>query len=131
MSSSLAGGIYGIFCVNTFSYVSAGIPVPARSLLKSSWKAFPLVFTFGAKGRLGEGGGIRREGVQVREGSRVGWIEETQRKTRGCGLKEGSDQLHVVFMSPNNCSLLCICDGPCLSLSVLYAETRACVAARM
>jgi hypothetical protein len=47
---------------------------------KSLWKAFPLVFTFvgevfGAKGRLGGGGGGgRREGVKVREGSRVGWI---------------------------------------------------------
>ncbi len=32
------------------------------------------------------GEGIRREGVQVREGSRVGWIEETQMKTKGCGV---------------------------------------------
>ena len=37
--------------------------------------------------RIAWGGeGIRREGVQVREGSRVGWIEETQMKTKGCGV---------------------------------------------
>ena len=41
---------------------------------------------FGVKGWLGEGEGIRREGVHVREGSRVGWIEETQMKTKGCGV---------------------------------------------
>ena len=32
------------------------------------------------------GEGIRREGVHVRECSRVGWIEETQMKTKGCGV---------------------------------------------
>ena len=35
-----------------------------------------LVAVFGVKGWLG-GGGIRREVVEVREGSRVVWIEET------------------------------------------------------
>jgi hypothetical protein len=28
-------------------------------------------------------GGIGREGMLVREGSRVGWIEETQRNLKG------------------------------------------------
>jgi hypothetical protein len=39
--------------------------------------------------------GIGREGTMVREGSRVVWIEETQRKTMVCGVKEGSDRHHV------------------------------------
>ncbi len=52
------------------------------------------------------GGGIRREGMLVREGLRVGWIEETQRKTIVCGVKEGSDRHHVSFSSPLTCSLL-------------------------
>ena len=34
------------------------------------------------------GEGIGREGMLVREGSRVAWIEETQRKTMVCGVKE-------------------------------------------
>jgi hypothetical protein len=44
----------------------------------------------------------------VREGSRVGWIEETQRKTMVCSVKEGSDtsRHHVSFSSPLSCSLL-------------------------
>ena len=62
----------------------------------------------GVKGRLGGGGGIGREGVQVRERWRVGWIEEAERKTTVCGLKEGSDMNHVFFLSPTTCSLLCI-----------------------
>ncbi len=32
------------------------------------------------------GGGILREGVQVRKRSRVGLIEKTQMKTKGCGV---------------------------------------------
>ena len=42
--------------------------------------------------------GIGREGVSVRKGARVGWIEETERDTKGCGLKEGSGRNHVVFL---------------------------------
>jgi hypothetical protein len=30
----------------------------------------------------------------------VVWIEETQRKTMVCGVKEGSDRHHVSFSSP-------------------------------
>ena len=37
------------------------------------------------KGGLG-GGGILREGVQVRKRSGVGLIEKTQMKTKGCGV---------------------------------------------
>ena len=44
------------------------------------------------------GGRIRREGVNVRELAWVGWTEETQRKTKGCGVKEGSERNHVVVM---------------------------------
>jgi hypothetical protein len=44
------------------------------------------------------GGRIRREGVNVRELAWVGWTEETQRKTKGCGVKEGSERNHVVLM---------------------------------
>jgi hypothetical protein len=33
----------------------------------------------------------------VREGSRVVWIQETQKKTMVCGVKEGSDTHHVSF----------------------------------
>lgn len=76
------------------------------------------------------GGRIGREGVEVREGSKVGWIEETQTETKGCGLKEGSDLHHGVFRFPTTCSLLCSWRDTFLSLSVLYAETRTCVAAR-
>ena len=63
------------------------------------------------------GGGIGREGVQVRERWRVGWIEEAERKTTVCGLKEGSDMNHVFFLSPTTCSLLCTWhfDKTCLS----------------
>jgi hypothetical protein len=43
----------------------------------------------------------------VREGSRVGWIEETQRKTMVDSVKEGSDRHYVFFSSPLTCSLLC------------------------
>ena len=42
----------------------------------------------------------------VREGSMVGWIDETQGKTRVCGVKEGSDSHHVSFSSLITCSLL-------------------------
>jgi hypothetical protein len=35
---------------------------------------------------------IGRKGMLVREGSRVGWIEDTHRKTMVCGVKEGSDR---------------------------------------
>ncbi len=46
------------------------------------------------------GKGIGREGMLVREGSRVVWIEKTQGKTMVCGVKEGSDMHHVSFSSP-------------------------------
>jgi hypothetical protein len=52
------------------------------------------------------GKGIGREGMLVREGSRVVWIEETQRKTMVCGVKEGSDRHHVSFSSLVTCSML-------------------------
>ena len=45
------------------------------------------------------GGGIGREGVKVRERTRVGWIEETKRKTTGCGLVEDSVMHHFVFVA--------------------------------
>jgi hypothetical protein len=45
------------------------------------------------------GGGIGREGVKVRERTRVGWKEETKRKTKGCGLIEESVMHHVFFWS--------------------------------
>jgi hypothetical protein len=57
------------------------------------------------------GGVIGREGMLVREGSRVGWIEETQRKTMACGVKEGSDRRHVSFSSPLSFALLCFVVG--------------------
>ena len=53
------------------------------------------------------GEGFGREGMLVREGSMVGWIDETQGKTRVCGVKEGSDSHHVSFCSLITCSLLC------------------------
>ncbi len=53
------------------------------------------------------GGGFGRKGMLVREGSRVGWIDETQRKTMVCGVKEESDRNHVSFSSLITCSLLC------------------------
>ena len=45
------------------------------------------------------GGGIGREGVKFRERTRVGWKEETKRKTKGCGLIEES-VIHHVFFGP-------------------------------
>ena len=42
----------------------------------------------------------------VREGSRVGWIEETERKTMVCSVEEGRYRHHVMFLSPLACSLL-------------------------
>ncbi len=44
-------------------------------------------------------GGIGREGVKFREHTRVGWIEETERNTKGCGLIEESVMHHVFFLS--------------------------------
>ncbi len=81
---------------------------------KSSSKAFPHLLTPVGRWCLcwkyGLGGeGFGREVMLVREGSRVGWIEETQRRTMGCILKEGSDNNHVSFSSPTSCSLLCYC----------------------
>ena len=37
--------------------------------------------------------------MSVSEGAMVGWIEETQRKTKGCGLKEGCDDHYILFLS--------------------------------
>ena len=61
---------------------------------------------FVLKGWLGGGGGFGREGMLVREGSMVGWIDETQGQTRVCGVKEGSDRNHVSFFFLITCSLL-------------------------
>ena len=72
-----------------------------------------------------------REGVLVRERARAGWIEETQRKTKGCGLKEESVMHHSVFLSPPTCTLLWIIAKTWQCLSEVHAETRACVAAKM
>ena len=52
------------------------------------------------------GVGFGREGMLVREDSRVVWKEETQRKTMVCGVKEGSERNHVSFSSLITCSLL-------------------------
>ena len=43
------------------------------------------------------GGGIGKEGVKVRKRTRVGWIDDTKRKTKGCGLIEESVMHHVLF----------------------------------
>ena len=74
------------------------------------------------------GGGIRREGVLVRERSRAGWKEETQSKTKGCGLREGCDHHSVLFLSQTTLPLLCISAATCLCLSDVYAQTKvSCV----
>jgi hypothetical protein len=52
----------------------------------------------------------------VREGTWVGWIEETQRKTSGCDLKERSDGNHVALLSQTSRPLLCFCAVLCLCL---------------
>ena len=67
------------------------------------------------------GGGIRREGVSVREGARVGWKDDKQSNTKGCGLREGCDQHYVLFLSQTTLPLLCICAATCLCLSDAYA----------
>ncbi len=59
---------------------------------KSSSKAFPHFFSLLGSCVWGErlawgGGGIRREVVEVREGSRVVWIEETQRNMKHEGMR--------------------------------------------
>ena len=53
------------------------------------------------------GEGIRREVVEVREGSRVVWKEETQRKAKGCGLKERSEEQYV-FVCPQPPVTCCV-----------------------
>jgi hypothetical protein len=55
----------------------------------------------------GGGGGIRREGMLVRKGSRVGCIEETQRKTMVCSVKEGSDRQSTMFLFRTHSLVLC------------------------
>ena len=59
------------------------------------------------------GSGIGREGVKVRERTRVGWIEETKRKTKGCGLIEES-VINYFFCVPNFLTLagLVSCNMP-------------------
>jgi hypothetical protein len=53
--------------------------------------------------------------VLVRERAMAGWIDETQGKIKGCGVKEGSDRNHVVFCPqlPVRCcvfvSRMCLC----------------------
>ena len=59
----------------------------------------------------------------VRERARVGWIEETQRKTKGCGLKEAVVRNHVASLSPSSSPLLCLFAATCLCLSDVYAQT--------
>ncbi len=49
----------------------------------------------------GGGGGIGREGMLAREGSRMRWIEETQMKTMVCGVLQGIDRHHILFSSPH------------------------------
>ena len=53
----------------------------------------------------------------VRERARVGWIEETQRKTKGCGLKEAVVRNHVASLSPSPSPLHCLFAATCLCLS--------------
>jgi hypothetical protein len=77
------------------------------------------------------GRGFRREGVGVRDGARVGWIEETQRKTKGWVLKEGWDEHDVLFLSQTALPLLCICAATCLCLSDVYAQTKVCYVTQM
>ncbi len=77
----------------------------------------------------GEGNG--REGVMVRERTRVGWIEETERKTKGCGLKEAVVRNHVASLPPSSSSLLCLFAASYLCLSDVYARTEACYVRQM
>jgi hypothetical protein len=77
----------------------------------------------GVKGRLGGGGGIGREGVQVRERWRVRWIEEAERKTTVCGLKEGSDMNHVFFFVPNHLFLAVYFAQKTLFSDVVHVES--------
>jgi hypothetical protein len=51
--------------------------------------------------------------VEVRERWRVGWIEETERKTMGCGMKDGSDLHHVscFLFVPNHIHVPCCVFG--------------------
>jgi hypothetical protein len=56
------------------------------------------------------GGGIGRKGILVREGSRVGWIEETERKTMVCSVEEGRYRHHV-FFCPHLLVLCCVLCG--------------------
>ena len=77
------------------------------------------------------GSGIRREGEKVRERTRGGWIEETKRKTKGCGLIEESVMHHVFFLSQTSSPLLCLFVATCLCLSVDIAETEACYVTQM
>ncbi len=64
--------------------------------------------------------------MSVREGAWVGWKEETKRKTKGCDVKEGSDENHVAFLSQTTLHLLCVCAVTFLCLSGKYAKTKAC-----
>ncbi len=67
--------------------------------MKASTTSHHLCRALGFRGKDGLGEwGIGREGVSVRKGARVGWIEETERDTKGCGLKEVSGSNHVVFL---------------------------------
>ena len=52
-------------------------------------------------------------------------------KTKGCGVQERRDRNNVAFWSPTHCYLLNLFAGKLLSLSVVYAEKRACIAAQM
>ncbi len=69
--------------------------------------------------------------MKVRERARVGWIEETQKKTMGCGLKEGSVRNHVASLSPTSSPLLCLFAATCLCLINEYAQTEVCCVRQM
>ena len=61
----------------------------------------------------------------------MGWIEETQRKTKGWVLKEGWDEHDVLFLSQTALPLLCICAATCLCLSDVYAQSKVCYVTQM
>jgi hypothetical protein len=61
----------------------------------------------------------------VREGSRVRWIEKTQRKMMVCGVEEGIDRHHVSFSSIWCLYFLALGFGPKkvqISLSLSYCH---------
>ncbi len=77
---------------------------------------------FQVEGWQGRGRGFRREGVGVRDGAMVGWIEETQTKTKGWVSKEVQDEHDVLFLSQTALPLLCICAATCLCLQRVFLK---------